>query len=180
MKQQNEAEQNKICQVRDFLKKAEQMKDAFITVSLTDEYIVDFWPDMNGCSKNGEKHTLNGKEEKVLEIRIFNADQERKLFRGDIGRRFHEGVISDQETGLDFYDETQLLDIDEKRSESLFQESGRVMSMGGGSYFLPLKSMKDARVRIRYYLDCYPESGQARICGWRLVQFTNGTEMVEE
>ena len=120
------------------------------------------------------KNTLLGKEDKILEIRIFNRQKEKKLFRGDIGKHFHERTRSDEELKEEFYDESQLLDIDEKRSKRSFADTGRVQTTGGGSYDLPLPSMKDARVIIRYYLSRYERSGQARISDWRLVAFQNG------
>lgn len=165
--------------VKEFLEKAKEMIDAFIVVSLTDEYMVDHWPEMKGTTAKGEKDTLVGKEDKILEIRIFNSEEERKLFRGDIGKEFHERKISDNDFKGDYYEESQLLDIDEKRSGESFQETGRVQTMGGGSYYLPLPSMKDARVRVRYYLSRYENSGQARVCDWRLVKFQNGKEKEE-
>lgn len=160
--------------VKEFLKQAEAMTDAFIVASLTDEYIVDDWPEMKGMASNGEENMLAGKEDKVLEIRIFNEEEERKLFRGDIGKHFHERRISDNDLKEDYYDESQLLDIDKKRSEESFLKTGRVRTMGGGSYYLPLQSMEDARVLVRYYLSRYENSGQARVCDWRLVKFQNG------
>ena len=166
-------QENSAGHVEGFLERAETMADAFIVASLTDEYIVDHWPDMKGIASNGERNTLSGKEDKILEIRIFNEEEERKLFRGDIGRSFHERRISDSDLKEEYYDESQLLDIDKKRSEESFSKTGRVRTIGGGSYYLPLPTMEEARVLVRYYLSRYEDSGQARISDWRLVKFQN-------
>ena len=168
--------------VKDFLEKAKPMTDGFLTASLTDEYIVDYWPQMRGYTAEGELQTLEGKEDKILEIRIFNTEQERKLFRGDIGRKFQERLAGDftEINAKEYYDELQLLDIDEKRSKGSFEQMGRVVTMGGGSYYLPLASTEGARAHIRYYLSKYETSGQARVCDWRLVSFTNERNLKEE
>ncbi len=138
----------------------------YVVASLTDEYIVDTWP--------MTKYTLAGKEPKILEVRVFDLQQEVKLFRTGIGteRTFlvrHR--IDDDSNLMDFMDEVQFLDIDTKKSKALFESTGKVYTTGGGMYHLPLKSMENAKIRIRHYIDKYEATGQARICDWRLVDF---------
>ena len=138
-----------------------------IVASLTDEYIVDVWPDM-------KNNTLEGKEHKLLEARIFDTNQEIKLFRTSISKEFKLRHIDDRVDKRDYEQESQFLDIDTKKSEKSFKKSHEVYATGGGKYYLPLKKMQDAKVLIRYYYECYEDSGQARVCDWRLVGFEEG------
>ena len=68
----------------EYLKEADNER-GYILASLTDEYIVDKWP-MEYCN-------LKGKEDKILEIRIFNDDKELKIYRTDIGKEFSCSII---------------------------------------------------------------------------------------
>lgn len=148
----------------EYIREANQtISKGWVIAALTDEYIVDEWP-LNG---NG----LTSKEDKILEIRIFNKDEEIKLSRSDIGKGFTFRRINDLEDHRDKYDELQYLDIDEKIGKD---EHGLVTATGGGKYRLPLKSIKDAKIRIRYYLGKYDATGQARVEDWRVVEFVEG------
>ena len=140
-----------------FRQKANEIK-GYVVASLTDEYIVDTWP-----------MTHTGKEDKWLEIRVFNTQNEIKLFRTSIGNeKFLVRVIENEDKKPEeALDEVQILDIDTKRSKELFANTGEVYTTGGGKFFLPYGEM----VRVRYYLDRYEATGQARICDWRLVDF---------
>lgn len=141
--------------------------EGYVIGSLTDEYIVDIWPDM--------KHsTFEGKEDKLLEVRIFNTEQEIKMFRTDILQDFQIRHIDDRLDGRDYGEESQFLDIDTKKSKLIFEEKHEVYTTGGGKYYLPLEKMEDAKILIRYYYDSYKDSGQARVCDWRLVDFQEG------
>ena len=136
---------------------AEQQGNTRFIAALTDEYIVE--------NASNLKASLTGKEEKVLEIRVFNEKREYKLFRPQVEVDFSERVCED--TG-EFFDEIQYLDIDTSKSSP----GNVIYSTGGGKYNLPLQKIKDAKVRIRYYLDQYNETGQARVCDWRIVELT--------
>ncbi|MBR5315364.1 MAG: hypothetical protein IKU44_01125 [Firmicutes bacterium] len=150
-----------------FIAEAKNIENGYVVASLTDAYIVDFWP--------MEKDSLDGKEGKILEVRVFNEEKEIKMFRTDISKEFRMRIREDAgETETEYFDEEQLLDIDTKKSAKSFAEEHMVYATGGGRYFLPLADMKGAAVKIRYYLDSYKESGQARICDWRLVTFKEG------
>ena len=134
----------------------------FFIAALTDEYIVDSTDHMS-------EHALDKKSGKLLEIRVFNEMAEYRLFRGDIGSDFYERILSDDDAG-DTFDEVQYLDID----DSVDLLGGMVQSTGGGKYHLPFDKKKNAGIRIRYYLDRYETTGQARIRDWRAVEFVEG------
>ena len=134
-----------------------------IIASLTDEYLVDEWP------LGGDE--LASKEDKILEIRVFNNKEECKLSRSDIGKEFSFRRIYDDEENRDSYDEWQFLDIDESIQRD---DAGKVTATGGGKYKLPLKSSMNAKICIRYYLGRYVATGQARIEDWRVVEFKEG------
>lgn len=157
-------------QFEEFASLAEEIKAGYISASLTDEFILDTWP-MSAC-------TLEDKENKILEIRIFNKEQELKIFRSDVFQDNYKVRMirvcdeKDMEKDRDFFDQNQYLDIDTKRSTSSFKENGMVYATGGGKYHLPIPSMKDAVVRIRYYYAQSP-AGQARIKDWRLVDLVS-------
>ncbi len=134
----------------------------FFIAAFTDEYIVD-------RTENISKYMLDEKKGKLLEIRVFNADAEYKLFRNDIGSGFSERVLMDNDA-VDYYDEIQYLDID----DGVVLADDMVQATGGGRYHLPMERKKNARVRIRYYFDKYETTGQARVSDWRVVDFVEG------
>jgi hypothetical protein len=146
-----------------FLKEAaEKISDGWIIAALTDKYIVDSWP----CALTGD---IEKSENKVLEIRIFNQSCEMKISRAEMGADLRFRMLSD-ESEAETFDELQYLDIDDKRLGS----GNTVYATGGGAYNLPLESKKDAKLRIRYYIGKYEETGQARIADWRAVEFVEG------
>ena len=138
--------------------------DGWILASLTDDYYVNTW------SKDALKKI---DKDKALEIRVFNENIEYKLFRASIDRDFSERTLGDSEAE-NYYDEIQYLDIDTTKKIS---EDGIVTTTGGGKYKFPFDNSKKtdgARVKIRYYLGQYEETGQARIEDWRVVEFLEG------
>lgn len=140
----------------------EKISEGWIIAALTDEYIVDRWP-LNAAID----------EDKVLEIRVFSAAGEYKLSRSDIGRPFIDRKIFDEgesKDSRDSFDEVQILDTDETKGKD---ENGKVFATGGGKYKLPLDKIKDAKLRIRYYLG-NKDNGIARIEDWRVVEFMEG------
>ena len=153
--------------LNDFLIKAkEEMPEGWIIAALTDEYIVDRWPLASDV--------LVGKDSKVLEIRVFGRKGELKTGRSDIGKDFSFREIYDEgekKDERDHYDEIQYLDIDDKVG---VDDEGKVTATGGGKYKLPLAVIKDAKIRIRYYLGKYEETGQAKIEDWRVVELMEG------
>ena len=141
--------------------------EGYIVAQLTDEYIVDCWPEM-------QKSTLDSKADKILEIRIFNENEELKLIRTDISKEFVMRYRTDEYLNKDLYmDESQYLDIDTKKTGKTYENGGYVYATGGGKYYLPINRIDDLKVKIRYYFDKYESSGQARISDWRIVSFEN-------
>lgn len=140
----------------------------FVLAELTDRYIVDNWPLVH------TPEILDLQKNKILEIRVFNKEREVKLFRGDIGRDFRMRILDESDKSVEYYDEEQFLDIDTKRSEKIFKDTNEVYATGGGRYYLPLKSMDDAKIVIRYHFGKYEDSGQARIKDWRAVELKEG------
>lgn len=156
----------------EFWELAEKQNDGFVLASLTDEYIVDGWTEQTDFSTL--KENIENKKNKVLEIRVFNQEQELKLFRTDIGQVFHKRTINDTNLSKDDYiEEQQYLDIDTKRSAALFKEEHKVRATGGGVYHLPpqIKQIEDVRLKVRYYFQKDEETGVASIRDWRAVEF---------
>ncbi len=153
--------------VQEFLEQAKaKIETGGCMAALTDEYLVENWPIQEAL--------LTGKEEKLLELRIFGKQGELRLSRSIIGQAFSfrsifdEGVEKDER---DHYDELQYLDIDETAGKDA---EGNVTATGGGSYRSPVNNIRDAKIRIRYYLGKYEETGQSRIEDWRVVEFVEG------
>ena len=153
--------------VKEFIESAYSLENAWIIAALTDQYIVD--QKSETCLR-----TLEENAEKVLEIRIFNNECEYKLFRTDIGKPFTCRVIKEEDIekeiieGNNFFDENHYLDIDNTKP---LDTEGRVTTTGGGKYKLPIDIKSRPTIRVRYYLGKYPESGQARIEDWRIIEF---------
>ena len=155
--------------VTNFLDKyTEEAKNGWIIAALTDKYLVD-----RADSEKAGRY-IRENADKVLDIRIFDKSAEHRLFRTVIGdNEFYQRSIYDfgeKRDSRDHYDEVQFLDIDEKKGH----EGGFVKTTGGGRYYLPLNSIVDAKIRIRYYLGEYESSGQARIMDWRIVELMEG------
>ena len=150
--------------VQDFLNSAcERIQRGWVIAALTDEYIVDKWP--------LTKDILDGKDDKILEMRVFCNKGEMRLSRTDLGKDFSNRSIFDDKDNRDHFDEVQFLDIDEKVGKT---GDGRVFSTGGGSYNLPVERITDAKIKIRYYLGKYTKTGQAMVEDWRAVEFMEG------
>ena len=154
--------------VAEFLEKYKKgLEDGWIIAALTDRYLVD------RADSNETLSCIRDNADKVLDIRFFDRNAEHRLFRTGIGEAFYQRSIRDREEGIDLrdhYDEVQFLDIDDSKGH----EGGFVRSTGGGRYYLPLQRIKDARIRIRYYLGRYESTGQARIEDWRAVELMEG------
>lgn len=148
--------------------------DGYCIFRTTDQFLVDYW--------HGD---LNHPEEiaaKLLEARIFNDKCEYLLFRSCIGDEFSFRKIDpeDEVKGnySDFCEQRQFLDIDSNRSRELFRKKQVVTTTGGSNlYKLPVKEFnEDACVTIRYYIDRYANSGQARVFDWRVVRIEGGCD----
>ena len=141
---------------QEFLNEAASVSDnAYYTAELTDRYLIGLW------SQKEEIDTA-----KLLEIRVFDQKTEVKLFRRNIGEDFNCRTIVDKSDDPDRFDVLQLLDKDSQRSRET-----HYYTTGGGEYEFSFKELKCPAVRIRYYLQYYPETGQAYIADWRCVDF---------
>ena len=144
----------------------------WVMATMTDEFLIDSWEEGPVIQK------LIEKSGKVLEIRIFGENGEHRLFRSDIGQRdpdFYERTIWDKgskKDRRDSFDQDQYLDIDETKGH----KNGYVQTTGGGKYYLPLRNIHNAKIRIRYYLEKYGDTGQARVADWRIVKLIEGGE----
>lgn len=159
---------NKIETMEKFWLCAENVTEGYVFAMLTDEIVWKHWP-----VSQEEQKELRQKEEKLLDIRIFNKEKELRMFRGDIGRKFYGRMLEDTDKALqeqEYFDEEQYLDIDDQRSPELFAREKKVRATGGGCYELPLSGFADAKVKIRNYLGYYEESGQAYVRDWRLME----------
>ncbi len=134
--------------------------NVFYSAEQTDRYDVGYW----------NTNALDGiNEENLLSIRVFNKDKEVRLSRSDIGQTFTLRVVDDRSDSRDHYDEWQILDKDDRRSNGT-----HFMATGGGSYEFPLTELKHPAVKIRYYLESKTgdgESGLTYVCDWRCVTF---------
>ncbi len=109
--------------------------------------------------------------EKAMEIRMFNEEEEVKWFRG-VGQELRCRERKDRKEDMDplfFWDEWQYLDIDGPRSKP---EKGIAYATGGGRYELPLGDYKDAKIKIRNYLEYEEDTMQLYILDWRIVGFS--------
>ncbi len=118
---------------------------------------------------------------KALEIRVFDTEGETKWFRSSIGNSFRLRERNDGPSGGngenvpsdEWWDEEQYLDIDDRRPAG---RPGYVRATGGGIYPLPLERYKDAKIKIRNYLEYEEDTGELYISDWRIVGFTEGKE----
>lgn len=157
----------KIETMEQFWQCADAMGEGFLFAMLTDEIVWESWP-----FSSGKRDIFRKKEGKLLDIRIFNKEKEVRMFRGDIGRKLQGRSVDDGKDipdRLEYFDEEQYLDIDDKRSEEVFAREKKVVATGGGCYSLPLQGFADAKVKLRNYLGYYEETGQVYVRDWRLM-----------
>ena len=63
----------------------------------------------------------------------------------------------------------QELDSNEQKSKP---EKGIAYATGGGRYELPLKDYRDAKIKIRNYLEYEEDTMQLYISDWRIIGFS--------
>ena len=111
-------------------------------------------------------------ENKLLEIRIFNKDKEKRLFRLDLQDEFcyYETNDTNLKPEIDYFDQQQILDIDTTK----VLEGNCVRSTGGGVYTIPKSvsrgKLGQATIIIRHYFGV-TKAGQAYIKDFRCVEF---------
>lgn len=133
--------------------------EGYIYIALTDKLVFE---------KYDYKNTYNVEDEKILECRIFNKKGEYKAIKSVIGEDFRCRYI-DENICQDVIEEKQFLDIDTTKCEMLNDGTYNVKTTGGGSYHLPFNKIDNTKIIIHNYVDYYPETGQAYICDYRLV-----------
>lgn len=113
----------------------------------------------------------------LLELRIFNEDEEFRAVRTAMKRTFTWRVASEADVDEMLYSsEIQLLDKDEKmldKDEKLTGSSDGVntkfRATGGGCYTLPVSREAD-RIEIVNYI-CYDEYGNIQFSDYRIKRF---------
>lgn len=136
----------------------------YALVQCTDRYTVLELPDKD----------IDISENKLLEIRIFNKDEEKRLFRLDLQDEFCYYVINDTDLKpeIDYFDQQQILDIDTTK----VLEGNCVRSTGGGVYTIPKSvsrgKLGQAAIIIRHYFGV-TKAGQAYIKDFRCVEFSD-------
>lgn len=166
----------------------------YLFAIFTDEIKCEKWP-----LAETKKNEIVNKKRLLLELRIFNADFEYKLLRGDMGETgFLFRYINDKERDnikifpkltdseakllyTDFFDEYQYLDIDTDRPGMSKSEGLDVYATGGGLYHLPFENcnvedLKFAVLKVRHYVARYPKTGKAYVCDWRCLGFGESEE----
>ncbi len=118
-----------------------------------------------------------------LEIRVFDEKREAKWFRTSIDKKLGFRLLDDdvlKKDSLYVWDESQYLDIDDKRTEKSIKnggiQKGSVFATGGGKYPLPLETYKNAKIKIRNYLGEDPDTGELYVEDWRLISLVEGIE----
>jgi len=170
----------KIEKVEDFWLCADEVTEGFLFAMLTDEILWECWPSDEN-ERRQLRESVQRKEQKLLDIRIFDTQREARMLRGDIGRTFQGRMIDDTKEVLksqEYFDEEQYLDIDSKRSKELLIRERKVQATGGGCYPMPLPGLEEKmegdfgeiKVKLRNYLDFYKDTGQAYVRDWRLVK----------
>lgn len=137
----------------------------YALIQCTDRYTVLELPDKD----------IDISENKLLEIRIFNKDEEKRLFRLDLQDEFcyYETNDTNLKPEIDYFDQQQILDIDTTK----VLEGNCVRSTGGGVYTIPRsvfrgKKLGQAAVIIRHYFGV-TKAGQAYIKDFRCVEFSD-------
>lgn len=145
------------------LEGTEDMRNGYLFGMYTDIIVFEKLP-----LTEEQKEDFVNRKDKLLEARAFCKEKEWKLFRGDIGKKCFSLRILEDIGNMDCYDEEQYLDIDEKRSNELFEREQKVCATGGGIYKLPFPDYRNVKIKIRNYIAYYEETGQAYIRDWRL------------
>ena len=156
----------------ELFKKAESLDKGYIIALFTDEIYINDW---NTDNRKTVKTKIQKRKDSLLELRVFDANREIKIFRSDISvdSKISMRVIDDNNSEYDdHYDENQFLDIDTTNisdSEGMWN----VHATGGGKYYLPksVGNIKEIVLKVRHYISRYPSSGKAYVSDWRCVGF---------
>lgn len=156
----------------EFFEKSKSVEQGYIIALFTDEVYIDDW---NAGNMEKIKEKLRDRKESLLELRMFNAIKEIKLFRSDINAdsEIRMRIIDDGNRAYeDYYDENQFLDIDTTESHKA-GNIWNIQAIGGGRYNLPesVGGIKDLTLKVRHYISKYKTSGKAYVSDWRCVGF---------
>lgn len=115
------------------------------------------------------------REERLLELRVFNSKKEWKCWRDALQEEFSERILEDD--GQPWFEEVHLLDRDTARMKNAVEPSKPGMfvyyAMGGGKYELPFPGAE--KVRVRSYLTA-AQNGIEYINDWRVVSIEDQNE----
>ena len=154
---------------RDFQEEAEKMarEDLFVLAQLTDQVITGKWDE--------EKKDLEKASDKILDLRVFNRDQELHLFRSDISEDFFLRDSLKLENGIkaQLRNEQPETDIEKafqkeycmREVQRLETDSGRFHNIDGRIRFDPAK--KYSKIELINYLG-YRDNGQCYVRDFRL------------
>lgn len=150
-------------------------------VALANQYSGTFfavYSDHFQCGNSFDNDTAH-----LMELRIFNDDEEFKLCRYDLGSDFRWRYISDnkfqdklsneedeflREFSNRTFDEIHYLDIDTDKTAGT-----SYVTTGGGKYSLPFENAE--RIMIRNYLD-YDDNGILSVSDFRIVKILTKEE----
>lgn len=115
--------------------------------------------------------------DKLLELRLFDVNQEKLYVRSVLGAPFSYRLASEKETELskEYYIEMfQTIDInDHERKKRNYPEDGyknmEILTTVNGRYHLPITKDEDT-VKIIAYID-YDENGMAKVMDHRVCAF---------
>lgn len=122
-----------------------------------------------------EKRLAKDFDTKLVDIRIFDAEKEYRIFRGDVScREFFFRKLDDSCSEIK-YDDEQFVDIDAARTTEDCINNCEVRSVSGGYYKIPVKSilrgqnadLDSIKIHIRNYV-AFDEYGQGYIKDWRI------------
>ena len=145
------------------------IKNGYAVIMFTDCFEIAEYPITD--SETAEKLD-KGFGTKLIDIRIFDAEKEYRVFRGDVSSKNFFFRKLDDLCSETMCDDEQFLDIDVVRTTEDYINSSKVRAVGGGFYKMPLKNIQnsnlnDIKIHIRNYVH-YDEYGQAYIKDWRI------------
>ena len=116
--------------------------------------------------------TIDKIEQNLLEIRIFNDDEEFRGFRSYKGMEFQTRLIRDNEIqDAKTFDEIHYLDQNSGLTKPLSNGYTKFVTTGGGTYVLPVNASV-RKVKVRNYLKAGKDSnGLLAPYDWRIVAF---------
>lgn len=135
-------------------------------VMLTDKFT-------GGVIKDGSLGIKEAVWENLLELRVFDGNQELRIFRESIGDSLRVRLTDDSSlSSADYFDETMLLNINRTIEAESVENGTMFSSVSGGKYVLPADADCDV-VKVRNYV-IYDETGTAQAVDFRITGFAKG------